>query len=93
MTQAVRQRSRPAEAKPFAASILDRGLAVPRVVRDDFPILDQEVHGKPLVYLDSAATSQKPRAMIERLQQVYAHEYARVEEGHTLSREATRARS
>ena len=60
-------------------------------IRRDFPVLQRQVHGKPLVYLDSAATSQKPRAMIERLQQVYAHEYARVEEGHTLSREATRA--
>lgn len=43
------------------------------------------------MYLDSAATSQKPRAMIERMAQLYSHEYARVEEGHTLSREATRA--
>ncbi len=39
-------------------------------IREDFPILDQEVHGYPLVYLDNAATSQKPRAVIEALSPV-----------------------
>src|SRR5215208_1491881 len=58
-------------------------------IRQDFPVLAREVNGKPLVYLDSAATSQKPRQMIERLSDLYSHEYARVEEGHTLSKEAT----
>jgi cysteine desulfurase / selenocysteine lyase len=48
------------------------------------------VNGKPLVYLDNAATSQKPQAMIRRMSELYSHEYARVEEGHTLSREATK---
>jgi cysteine desulfurase/selenocysteine lyase len=60
-------------------------------IREDFPVLQREVHGKPLIYLDSAATSQKPRAMIERIRQIYAHEDARVEEGHALSQEATKA--
>ena len=60
-------------------------------VRKEFPILSRSVNGKPLVYLDSAATSQKPRAMIERLVQLYGHEYARPEEGHALSNEATEA--
>lgn len=60
-------------------------------IRRDFPVLQRQVHGKPLVYLDSAATSEKPQVMIERLRQVYAHENARVEEGHELSRQATRA--
>jgi cysteine desulfurase/selenocysteine lyase len=60
-------------------------------VRRDFPALNGTVHGKPLVYLDSAATSQKPEVMIKRLGDVYRREYARVEEGHTLSREATKA--
>lgn len=60
-------------------------------IRRDFPVLQRQVHGKPLVYLDSAATSEKPQVMIERLRQVYAHEYARVEEGHELSRQETRA--
>jgi cysteine desulfurase/selenocysteine lyase len=58
-------------------------------IREDFPVLGREVNGHPLVYLDSAATSQKPRVMIERLSELYSHEYARVEEGHTLSKEAT----
>jgi cysteine desulfurase/selenocysteine lyase len=60
-------------------------------IREDFPVLSRTVHGRPLVYLDNAATSQKPRAMIERITQIYAHDYARAEEGHTLSREATKA--
>jgi cysteine desulfurase / selenocysteine lyase len=60
-------------------------------IRKDFPVLQRQVHGKPLVYLDSAATSQKPRAMIERIQEIYGHEYSRVEEEHALSREATKA--
>ena len=60
-------------------------------IRADFPVLHREVHGRPLVSLDSAATSQKPQAMIDRLAQLYTHEYARVEEGHELSTEATRA--
>ena len=37
------------------------------VLRRDFPILDQQVHGKPLIYFDNAATSQKPRAVIDAL--------------------------
>ena len=53
-------------------------------------MLAREVNGKPLVYLDSTATSQKPRQMIERLSEIYSHKYARVEEGHTLSQEATK---
>jgi cysteine desulfurase/selenocysteine lyase len=60
-------------------------------IREDFPVLSRQVHGKPLIYLDNAATSQKPRAMIDRITQIYAHEYARVEEGHTLSNEATKS--
>ncbi|HEX8448860.1 MAG TPA: cysteine desulfurase [Allosphingosinicella sp.] len=63
----------------------------PRAIRADFPVLGRTVKGKPLVYLDNAATSQKPKAMIDRIVQVYAREYARVEEGHTLSNEATAA--
>jgi cysteine desulfurase/selenocysteine lyase len=60
-------------------------------IREDFPVLAREVNGKPLVYRDNAASSQKPRAMIDRIQQIYAHEYARAEEGHALSKEATRS--
>lgn len=66
------------------------GLDVEKI-REDFPVLRRTVHGKPLVYLDNAATSQKPQVMIDRLAEIYTHEYARAEEGHELSREATRA--
>jgi cysteine desulfurase/selenocysteine lyase len=60
-------------------------------VRAHFPVLSREVHGRPLVYLDNAATSQKPLAMIQRLYRLYAEENARVEQGHELSLEATRS--
>jgi cysteine desulfurase/selenocysteine lyase len=61
-------------------------------VRADFPILHQEIHGKPLVYLDNAATSQKPRAVIEALQHYYENDNANVHRGvHTLSSRATDA--
>ncbi len=62
------------------------------IVRADFPILDREVHGKPLVYLDNAATSQKPRAVLDAIQGYYTHYNANVHRGvHTLSSEATEA--
>lgn len=61
-------------------------------VRVDVPILARTVHGKPLVYLDHAATSQKPRAVIERITRYYETENANVHRGvHTLSQEATDA--
>jgi cysteine desulfurase / selenocysteine lyase len=61
-------------------------------VRADFPILHREVHGKPLVYLDNAATSQKPHAVIHALEHYYSHYNANVHRGvHTLSQEATDA--
>jgi cysteine desulfurase/selenocysteine lyase len=61
----------------------------PDVIRKDFPVLNRMVHGKPLIYLDNAASSQKPQVMIDRMVQVYGQEYARPEEGHALSDEAT----
>ena len=58
--------------------------------RDDFPILGERVHGKPLVYLDNAATTQKPQAVIDALAGYYAHDNANVHRGvHTLSQRAT----
>src|SRR5256712_10309620 len=61
-------------------------------VREDFPVLDQEVHGKPLVYLDSAATSQKPRAVIDAIARYYLTDNANVHRGvHLLSERATEA--
>jgi cysteine desulfurase/selenocysteine lyase len=59
-------------------------------VRADFPILERRVHGLPLVYLDNAATSQKPRAVIDTLAHYYEQTNANVHRGvHTLSEEAT----
>jgi cysteine desulfurase/selenocysteine lyase len=59
-------------------------------VRSDFPILGTTVHGKPLVYLDSAASAQKPRAVIEAEKRVYEERYANVHRGvHQLSMRAT----
>jgi len=61
-------------------------------VRKDFPILNQEVHGKPLVYLDNAATSQKPQAVLDALRHYYERDNANVHRGvHTLSARATDA--
>ena len=60
------------------------------IVRQDFPILRQEIRGKPLVYLDSAATTQKPRQVIEAIDRYYRTENANVHRGvHTLSERAT----
>lgn len=60
--------------------------------RADFPILQQEVHGKPLVYLDNGATSQKPKAVIDALSHYYRADNANVHRGvHTLSERATHA--
>jgi len=62
----------------------------PAKVRDDFPILAREVNGKPLIYLDSGATSQKPRQVIEAEREYYLKHNANVHRGaHTLGDEAT----
>ncbi|RYM73417.1 cysteine desulfurase SufS [Serratia liquefaciens] len=59
-------------------------------VRGDFPILSREVNGQPLAYLDSAASAQKPQAVIDRELDFYRHGYAAVHRGiHTMSAEAT----
>ncbi|STU94867.1 cysteine desulfurase [Klebsiella pneumoniae] len=59
-------------------------------VRADFPVLNREVNGQPLVYLDSAASAQKPEAVIGAEAEFYRHGYAAVHRGiHTLSAEAT----
>ncbi|MGO9774369.1 MAG: cysteine desulfurase [Roseiarcus sp.] len=61
-------------------------------IRADFPILSERPYGKPLVYLDNAASAQKPRAVIERLTHAYEHEYANVHRGlHYLANAATEA--
>ncbi|WP_333893163.1 SufS family cysteine desulfurase, partial [Atlantibacter subterraneus] len=59
-------------------------------VRADFPVLTREVNGQPLAYLDSAASAQKPNAVIDAQSELYRHGYAAVHRGiHTLSAEAT----
>ena len=61
-------------------------------VRADFPILSRQINGKPLVYLDSGASAQKPRAVIEAMTKVMEHSYANVHRGlHTLANETTDA--
>src|SRR6201988_2254131 len=61
-------------------------------VRAEFPILQRQVNGKPLVYLDSAASAQKPRAVIEAMTRTMETSYANVHRGlHTLANETTDA--
>jgi cysteine desulfurase / selenocysteine lyase len=92
----------PAEA-PTVASYDFRPELVPDVgaspglfdgatVRRDFPILQERVHGRPLVWLDNAATTQKPQVVIDRLSHYYEHENSNVHRGaHTLAARATDA--
>src|SRR4249920_1388935 len=59
-------------------------------IRQDFPILSMQVYGKPLIYLDNAASAQKPRAVLDRLNEAYTSQYANVHRGlHFLANEAT----
>ena len=61
-------------------------------IRNQFPVLDQQVYGKPLVYLDNAATTQKPLCVIEREREYYLHENCNIHRGvHYLSQKATEA--
>src|ERR1700744_4598883 len=61
-------------------------------IREDFPILGMQVYGKPLVYLDNAASAQKPQAVLDRMHKAYTSEYANVHRGlHYLANEATEA--
>jgi cysteine desulfurase / selenocysteine lyase len=84
---------------PPAAPVLPRATRAPAVpplglgrVREDFPILGQKVHGKPLVYLDNAATTQKPQPVLDRLRHFYETENANVHRAvHLLSERATEA--
>jgi cysteine desulfurase/selenocysteine lyase len=77
----------PAHPKTARSASLDV-----RRLRQDFPILTEKVHGKPLVYFDNAATSQKPRAVLDALQHYYEHDNANVHRAvHLLSERATAA--
>ena len=73
------------------APIINGAYDVKRI-RADFPALAMQVYGKPLVYLDNAASAQKPRAVLDRLEQAYTSEYANVHRGlHYLANAATEA--
>jgi cysteine desulfurase/selenocysteine lyase len=78
-------------ADPMAATTTDGGNRFdPNRVRNDFPILQRQVRGKPLVYLDSAATTQKPLAVLDAMDRYYRRSNANVHRGvHTLAEEAT----
>src|SRR3954467_10481776 len=61
-------------------------------IREDFAILGMQVYGKPLLYLDNAASAQKPKAVLDRIQKAYTEEYANVHRGlHYLANAATEA--
>src|SRR5436853_2656037 len=63
-----------------------------RRIREDFPILATQIYGKPLVYLDNAASAQKPTAVLDRMQRAFTSEYANVHRGlHYLANAATEA--
>ncbi|MGZ9088476.1 MAG: SufS family cysteine desulfurase [Rhodoplanes sp.] len=75
-----------------ASPEVDRDALDSRRLRDDFPIFSQTVNGRPLVYLDSAASAQKPRAVLDAMRDAYERDYANVHRGvHTLSQRATQA--
>ncbi len=67
----------PAVAKPAETSAPHRGLDL-HAIRRDFPILQERVNGRPLVWFDNAATTQKPRQVIERLTHFYEHENSNI---------------
>ncbi len=82
------------EIRPEAAPKLgaSTGIFDAASIKKDFPILAERVHGRPLVWLDNAATTQKPRAVIDRLTYYYEHENSNVHRAaHTLSARATDA--
>jgi cysteine desulfurase / selenocysteine lyase len=75
-----------------AAPVFRRRIFEVRDIRRDFPILSERVHGRPLIWLDNAATTHKPRAVIERLVRYYEHEYSNVHRGaHELAARSTNA--
>ncbi|MDB5230388.1 MAG: csdB [Chitinophagaceae bacterium] len=67
---------------------INAGLDISKI-RTEFPMLQKKINGKPIIYLDSAATGQKPKRVIDRLYQFYMTEYGKPKESHTLGRHAT----
>ena len=79
------------ESMTMHPAVKNGGYDVDRI-REDFPALALEVYGKPLVYLDNAASAQKPRAVLDRLERAYTREYSNVHRGlHYLANAATEA--
>src|SRR3954468_15731371 len=79
------------EAEPMHPAVTNGSYDVEQI-RRDFPALAMQVYGKPLVYLDNAASAQKPQAVLDRLNQAYTAEYANVHRGlHFLANAATEA--
>jgi cysteine desulfurase / selenocysteine lyase len=71
---------------------IPKRLLDPRLIRQDFPILQERVHGRQLIWLDNAATTQKPNAVIDRLSYFYRHENSNIHRAaHTLAARATDA--
>ena len=82
----------PTPSLPPLGGGLGRGELDLARIRADFPILRQRVHGKPLVYLDNAASVQKPKAVIDAISDCYSHYYANIHRGvHLLSERSTAA--
>ena len=88
----------PAAEPPRVTSAVPPGLNISsgpfdvQAVRRDFPILQERVHGKPLIWLDNAATTQKPQSVIDRLSDFYAHENSNIHRAaHELAARATDA--
>jgi len=76
-----------AHAKPVIEQVGQRSVAS---IRGDFPVLHQQINGKPLVYLDNAASSQHPQVVIDAISRYYEHDHANIHRGvHTLSQRAT----
>jgi cysteine desulfurase/selenocysteine lyase len=87
-----------AESFVFVPDLAPRELGIakrpldPRLIRQDFPILQERVHGRQLIWLDNAATTQKPNAVIDRLSYFYQHENSNIHRAaHTLAARATDA--
>jgi len=79
------------DLEPAELGIAKRPLDA-KLIRRDFPILEERVHGQPLVWLDNAATTQKPKAVIDRLAQFYRHENSNIHRAaHELAARATDA--
>src|SRR5437763_15193122 len=66
----------------------NQGLDVQKI-REAFPMLQKTINGKPLIYLDSAATGQKPKVVLDKLYQFYEAEYGKPNESHSLSQKVT----